>query len=110
MSPQPDAPERPDAAPAPSAPARPERPVRRSLELTPRGRIALILLHLTAGAALLTGDDNARLAAAMIASPLLIDLLAKLARVPRLHFEVPDPCGTGFPLLWPACKLRIIAR
>ncbi len=90
MSPSPVDQERNDPASTPTAPVRTERPIRRSLELTPRGRIALILLHLTAGAALLTGDDNARLAAAMIASPLLIDLLVKLVRVPRLHFEVPE--------------------
>jgi uncharacterized protein (DUF58 family) len=55
-----------------------------AIELTARGRLCLILLHLTAGAAWLTGDDNARLAASVLAAPFLVDLLFKALRAPRL--------------------------
>jgi uncharacterized protein (DUF58 family) len=58
------------------------------LEVTPRGRLALLLLHLAAGAAWLSGDDNARLAAAMIAAPILVDLGAKLLGRPRLRIQL----------------------
>lgn len=54
-----------------------------SIELTPRGKVVLWLAGLAAGAAWLGGDDNARLAAAMLAAPLLIDFVAKQR---RLHF------------------------
>lgn len=54
-----------------------------SIELTPRGKVVLWLAGLAAGAAWIGGDENARLAAAMLAAPLLIDFVAKQR---RLHF------------------------
>lgn len=59
-----------------------------SLEITPRGRVALVLLHLTAGAALLTGDENARLAASLVGALLAIDVAYKLLRRPQLDLRV----------------------
>src|SRR5690606_24589620 len=64
------------------------RLMRRHLELTHRGHLCLALLHLTAGAAWLTGDDNARLAASMLAAPLVLDVLHKLVRAPRIALSV----------------------
>lgn len=58
------------------------------LEILPRGRLALVLLHLAAGAAWLSGDENARLAASMIAAPILVDLAAKLLHRPNLEIGV----------------------
>lgn len=58
------------------------------LEILPRGRLALVLLHLAAGAAWLSGDDNARLAASMLAAPILVDLVAKLLTRPRLELRL----------------------
>lgn len=54
-----------------------------SIELTPRGKVVLWLASLASGAAWIGGDDNARLAAAMLAAPILIDFVAKQR---RLHF------------------------
>lgn len=54
-----------------------------SIELTPRGKVILWLAGLAAGAAWLGGDNNARLAASMLAAPILIDFVAKQR---RLHF------------------------
>ncbi len=69
------APPPPAAAPAPTR-------LRTEVEPTPRGRLALLLVGLAAGAAWLSGEANARLAAALLAAPLLVDL----ALVPRhLH-------------------------
>lgn len=58
------------------------------LELTPRGRLCLVLLHLTAGAAWLTGDDNARLAASLLAAPVAVDWIVKRLRTPRLALRI----------------------
>ena len=54
-----------------------------SIELTSRGKVVLWLASLAAGAAWLGGDDHARLAASMLAAPILIDFVAKQR---RLHF------------------------
>ena len=54
-----------------------------STELTSRGKVVLCLAGLAAGAAWIGGDENARLAAAMLAAPILIDFVAKQR---RLHF------------------------
>lgn len=54
-----------------------------STELTSRGKVFLCLAGLAAGAAWIGGDENARLAAAMLAAPILIDFVAKQR---RLHF------------------------
>lgn len=59
-----------------------------SLELTPRGKIVLWLTGLAAGAAWLGGDPNARLAAAMLAAPLLLDFLAKQRRLHHTRVRV----------------------
>ena len=54
-----------------------------SLELTARGKVVLWLAGLASGAAWLGGDSNARLAAAMLAAPIVVDFVAKQR---RLHF------------------------
>jgi hypothetical protein len=54
-----------------------------SIDLTPRGKVVLWLAGLAAGAAWIGGDDNARLAASMLAAPILIDFVAKQR---HLHF------------------------
>ena len=54
-----------------------------SLELTPRGKIVLWLAALAGGAAWLGGDENARIAAALLAAPVVVDFVAKQR---RLHF------------------------
>jgi uncharacterized protein (DUF58 family) len=59
-----------------------------SLELTLRGRVLAWLAALAAGASWLGGDANARLAAAMLATPLLIDFLWKNRRVHRTEVRV----------------------
>lgn len=59
-----------------------------SVELTPRGKIVLWLAGLAAGAAWIGGDDNARLAAAMLAAPILIDFVAKQRRLHFTHVRV----------------------
>ncbi|MBK8976248.1 MAG: DUF58 domain-containing protein [Planctomycetes bacterium] len=80
------------------------------LELTPRGRIALVLLHLTAGAAFLTGDDNARLAASLIAAPLLIDVAVKLLRRPRVELTVAQRRTHARAAFLEALSIRNLAR
>ena len=54
-----------------------------TLEVTARGKIVLWLAALAGGAAWLGDDENARLAAAMLAAPLVVDFVAKQR---RLHF------------------------
>ncbi|MEC8651372.1 MAG: DUF58 domain-containing protein [Planctomycetota bacterium] len=54
-----------------------------SLELTTRGKIALWLSALAGSAAWISDDENARVAAAMLATPLVVDFVAKQR---RLHF------------------------
>ena len=52
-----------------------------SIELTQRGRVLAWLAALATGAAWIGGDDNARLAAAMLAAPLVVDFIAKQRRL-----------------------------
>ena len=54
-----------------------------SFEVTARGKVVMWLAGLAAGAAWLGGNDDARLAAAMLTAPLLVDFVAKQR---RLHF------------------------
>ena len=58
------------------------------LEVSIRGRLALLLLHLAAGAAWLSGDDEARIAAAMLAAPLLVDLVVTLLGRPKVEIAL----------------------
>ncbi len=55
---------------------------RTRLELMPRGRVVLVLLHLALAAAWLGDDDHARIAASLLATPLLVDLWTKLRHRP----------------------------
>ncbi len=57
-----------------------------NVELTHRGRFLAMLAALAAGAAWLGGDTNARLAAAMLTAPLLVDFVCKQRRLQ--HTEV----------------------
>lgn len=54
-----------------------------TLEWTARGRTVAWLAALAGGAAWLGGDENARLAAAMLAAPVVVDFVAKQR---RLHY------------------------
>jgi hypothetical protein len=70
------------------------------LELTSRGRAVLWLTALGAGAAWLSGDGNARLAAALLAAPLLVDFLFKARRLDRVRASVaPRRTAAGAPFL-----------
>jgi len=59
-----------------------------SLELTPRGRVLAWLAALATGAAWVGGDDNARLAAAMLTAPLVVDFIAKQRRLHHTNVRV----------------------
>lgn len=59
-----------------------------SIELTLRGRVVAWLAALAAGAAWLGDDGNARLAAALLAAPLLVDFLAKPRGLHRTEIRV----------------------
>ncbi len=61
---------------------------RTRLQFTPRGQLAVMLLHLAIGAAWLSGDASVRLAASLLAAPVLIDLGWKLWTRPRLELTV----------------------
>ena len=52
-----------------------------SLELTTRGKVTLWLAGLSCGAAWLGGDDHARVVAAMLAAPAIVDFVAKQRRL-----------------------------
>lgn len=68
------------------------------LELTLRGRVLAGLCAVAAGAAWLGEDPNARIAAAMLAAPLLIDLLAKPRRLHETEVRVgPRRTAAGAP-------------
>lgn len=64
------------------------RASRTTLELTLRGRVLAWLAALAIGAAWLGADPNARLAAAMLATPLVVDLVAKHRRLHRTELRV----------------------
>jgi uncharacterized protein (DUF58 family) len=59
-----------------------------TLELTLRGRVLAWLAALAAGASWLGGDANARLAAALLATPLVVDFVAKQRRLDRTEIHV----------------------
>lgn len=61
-----------------------ENTCRSRLQITPRGQLTVMLMHLAAGAAWLSSDAAVRLAASMLAAPVVIDLLWKLATRPQL--------------------------
>ncbi len=69
-----------------------------TLELTARGKVVLWLAGLAAGAAWLGGDENARLAAAMLAAPLVVDFVAKQRRLHHTSIRVaPRLTQAGAP-------------
>ncbi|HEX5050149.1 MAG TPA: hypothetical protein VFZ65_00125 [Planctomycetota bacterium] len=59
-----------------------------TVELTLRGRVVAWLAALAAGAAWLGDDANARLAAAMLTAPLLVDYVAKQRRLHHVEVRV----------------------
>lgn len=59
-----------------------------TMELTLRGRMLAWLAALAAGASWLGGDGYARLAAALLAAPLVVDFLAKQRRLERTEIRV----------------------
>ncbi|MEO0477866.1 MAG: DUF58 domain-containing protein [Planctomycetota bacterium] len=59
------------------------------LEITPLGATALALFHISSGAALLTGDRTAQLAASLLFAPIAIDVLDKVRRRPKLALTSP---------------------
>ena len=59
-----------------------------SIELTVRGRVVAWLAALAAGASWLGDDANARLAAAMLCTPLVVDFAAKQRRLHRTELRV----------------------
>lgn len=68
------------------------------LELTLRGRVLACLCAAAAGAAWLGEDPNARVAAAMLAAPLLIDFLTKPRRLHETEVRVgPRRTAAGAP-------------
>ena len=76
-----------------------------TLELTARGKVVLWLAGLAAGAAWLGGDENARLAAAMLAAPLVVDFVAKQRRLHHTSVRVTPgerACSSGARRLPPA--------
>lgn len=62
--------------------------IERSTELTPRGRVLLWLAALAGGAAWLGGESSARLAAALLVGPLVIDFLARQRHLRTVSIEV----------------------
>lgn len=63
---------------------------RTSIRFTLRGRVVAWLVVLTAGAAWVGGDANARLAAALLGAPLLVDWLWKPRRLHRTALQVAN--------------------
>ena len=69
-----------------------------TVELTLRGRVVAWLATLAAGAAWIGGDGNARLAAAMLAAPLLVDFVAKQRRLQHTEIRLaPRRTAAGSP-------------
>lgn len=63
-------------------------PAKTTIELTLRGRVLAWLAALAIGAAWLGADPNARLAAAMLTTPLVVDFVAKRQRLHRVELRV----------------------
>lgn len=59
-----------------------------TMELTLRGRIVLLLVSMALSAAWLSGDANARLAAALVAAPLFVDFVLKQRSLRQLRLSV----------------------
>lgn len=57
---------------------------RTRFSITPRGQLAVALFHLAAGVAWLSGDASVRLAASLLAAPVLLDFGWKLWAKPRI--------------------------
>lgn len=72
---------------APAAPV-PETPGKTTVELTMRGRLLVLLACLALFAAWLSGEANARLAAALLLAPLLVDFALVPRRLHRLRLAV----------------------
>ena len=71
-----------------------------TIELTLRGRIMLFLSAMALVAAWLSGDANARLAAALLAAPLLVDFVLKQRGLRQLRLWVaPRRTTAGAPFL-----------
>ena len=70
-----------------STPA-PQAPGRTSLQLTMRGRLLVMLATLALFAAWLSGEANARLAAAMLMAPLLVDFALAPRHLHKLRLLV----------------------
>lgn len=83
------------------------------LEVTPRGRVTLLLVHLTGSAAWLTHDAVAQLATAALAAPFLVDWLGKLIARPKLSVHVAPRrtrAGNCFVERVEICNLRRTAH
>jgi hypothetical protein len=70
----------------------PKKP-QHALELTQRGQVVIALAMLAASAGFQAGEPIARIALALLAAVLLVDLFAKLGRRPRLALIGTDPGG-----------------
>ncbi|MGC6487936.1 MAG: hypothetical protein ACON4Z_09850 [Planctomycetota bacterium] len=66
-----------------------------TLDWTARGKIVAWLAALAGGAAWLGDDDNARLAAAMLAAPLVVDFVAKQRRLHHTSIRVAPRTTTA---------------
>ncbi len=70
-----------------------------TVEFTPRGRVVAWLAALATGAAWLGNDPNARLAAALLAAPLLLDLLLRQRRLQDTELRLgPRRCTAESPV------------
>jgi uncharacterized protein (DUF58 family) len=69
-------------------------------ELTLRGRVLILIAVLATTASWLSGDANARVAAALLASPVFVDFVCKQRRLDRVHLGVQTRRTTvGAPFL-----------
>lgn len=64
--------------------------MKRSVTLTARGQLCILLISLTGAAALMTGDDHARLATSVLVAILLTDLIKKKFCAPRLLLRAEE--------------------
>jgi len=62
--------------------------VHKSMDITLRGRVLLLLVGLSLGAAWLTGDPNAQLAASLLLAPLFVDFLLKARGLEHIEVQV----------------------